>query len=308
MQEVSRKKLLEMASRKLRQDFDEIAASLPHAGVKGGEGEKLIRHFLNNHIPKRFAATSGFIIDRAENVSKQTDVIIYDALNCPVYRASEDASIIPNDNVAAVVEVKALLDKKRLEEAVNNIATAKRLVKSSGPPLMAAPHSADVSMVAPRSNEFSLSSTFGCVFAFKSAISLETLAQHLRSFTPGLGQHVDLVVVLDAGTIALFVKPPDEQYWGPSLFDGLGGSGTEGALLGYAIQKRGVDTLDAFLRFLLIHLTYFRHVVAHPGMDFISSAPLLGLVLMWAVSLEKDPSLRQQKAQQYIKDFMGKAK
>ncbi|WP_144370151.1 hypothetical protein [Myxococcus stipitatus] len=98
-----------------------------------------------------------------------------------------------------------------------------------------------------------------------------------------------------------------EQRWGPSLFDGFGGSGAEGTLLGYAIQERGEDRLDAFLRYLLIHLTYFRHVVSHPGMDFISSVPLSGMVLMGAISLEKDPVLRQQKTREYLKDFVEKS-
>jgi hypothetical protein len=40
-------------------------------------------------LPKRFDAGSGLIIDPNDNMSKQIDAIIYDALNCPVYRASE---------------------------------------------------------------------------------------------------------------------------------------------------------------------------------------------------------------------------
>jgi len=71
-------------------------------------------------LPKRFDAGSGLIIDPHDNLSKQTDVIIYDALNCPVYRASERAAIIPSDNVAAIVEVKSRIDKEKLREAFEN--------------------------------------------------------------------------------------------------------------------------------------------------------------------------------------------
>jgi hypothetical protein len=52
------------------------------------------------------SARAGFIIHHQDRISKQTDVVVYDALNCPVYRTSDYAGIFPADNVAAVVEVK----------------------------------------------------------------------------------------------------------------------------------------------------------------------------------------------------------
>jgi predicted dinucleotide-binding enzyme len=84
-------------------------------------------------LPKRFDVGSGFIIDGFDTVSKQTDVIVYDALNCPVYRASEDAAIFPSDNVAAVVEVKSRLDQEQLTSAFENILATKQLAKTLPP-------------------------------------------------------------------------------------------------------------------------------------------------------------------------------
>jgi hypothetical protein len=129
MSKVSRQTIFAQAARKLRQDFDELSV-VPHNGLKGNEAEKLVKVFLKEHLPKRFSVGSGFIIDRSDNVSKQTDVIIYDALNCPVYRASEDAAIFPSDNVAAVVEVKSCLDKKQLILSFENILATKQLAKT----------------------------------------------------------------------------------------------------------------------------------------------------------------------------------
>jgi len=131
---VTRQSIFEQAAKKLRQEFEDLS-SVPHAALEDHEAEKLVRQFLNGHLPKCFTAGAGFIIDRREQVSKQTDVVIYDAMNCPVYRASDDAAIIPNDNVAAVVEVKSRLDKERLEQAAENIASAKRLHKTNAPDL-----------------------------------------------------------------------------------------------------------------------------------------------------------------------------
>ncbi|MFY0581378.1 DUF6602 domain-containing protein [Cystobacter fuscus] len=292
MPTISRQAIFEQAARKLRQEFQELMGTVPHSGLKGSEAERLIRRFLNDHLPKRFHAGSGIIIDKFDNISRQTDVIVYDALNCPVYRASDEAAIIPNDNVAAIIEVKSRLDRTRLEEAAVNIAAAKKLAKAQAPDLPI----------------FSLSSTFGCVFAFESATSLEALAESLRemmlSSTP-LGEHIDLVVVLDKGLFGLHAKPRGQERWAPALFDGLGGANVEGTHLGLGVHPFGDKTLDGFLRLLLAHLTYFRGLVAQPGFQWSSlgGEKHFTLIHLAAITLEQDPVVRQQKLEQYLKEL-----
>ena len=102
MNKLTRQDIFEQAAKKLRQDFEALAV-IPHRGAKGGESERLVREFLNRHLPGRFKAGAGFVIDKVGNVSRQLDVVIYDAMNCPVYRWSEEAAIFPADNVAAVI-------------------------------------------------------------------------------------------------------------------------------------------------------------------------------------------------------------
>ena len=310
MTTITRQAIFEQAARKLRQEFEELSATLPHAGVKGAEGERLIRRFLDDHLPKRFATGSGFIIDREENISRQTDVIVYDALNCPVYRASAEAAIIPSDNVAAVVEVKARLDKERLLQAASNIAAAKRLRKSRDPqePDLATVgrfHSPRPNRtLPPKRSEFTLKSTYGCVFAFESAITLETMATHLREVTTGLGDHIDLIVVLDRGLICLMTKMRGSKQWGRTLFDGIGGDNVEGAHLGYGIYELGTSALDGFLRMLLSHLTFFRAVVGQSSIDWGGfGTSEIKLQYLTPITLERDPVRREQKLARYMKEF-----
>ena len=119
-------------------------------GRRGEEAEALVRAFLGGLLPRRFGVGEGFLIDAEDQVSKQTDVVIYDAFNSPVYRYAERGSIFPADNVASVVEVKSRLDGREFERGFENIKAAKSLRKhKSDPPLH--------------------SQTFGCVFAFESA-------------------------------------------------------------------------------------------------------------------------------------------
>src|SRR2546425_798666 len=97
--------LLRAAAKVLRADFQRIRQSIPHAGEKGRETEGLLIEFLNDHLPKRYSAPRGFVVDTDGGVSPQTDVIIYDRLDALTCKGGEENLIVPHDNVAAVVEV-----------------------------------------------------------------------------------------------------------------------------------------------------------------------------------------------------------
>jgi hypothetical protein len=286
MPKVTRQTIFAQAARKLRQDFEELSV-VPHRGLKGGEAEGLVKTFLREHLPKRFGVGSGFIIDGFDTVSRQTDVIIYDALNCPVYRASEDAAIFPSDNVAAVVEVKSRLDKDQLTHAFENILATKQLAKTAPPDL-------PILMT---------SQTIGCLFAFDSAISLDKISEHYYTLVQkyGVGFHIDIILVLDQGTVTLWSKPQGFPSWGVYFHEGTGGQTTEGMHIALAVEELGVSSLDAFLRFLLTHLTFFRGMVDHPGFNWSSNPSYTGTRLRHLVTIckEEDPELRRQKIERY---------
>lgn len=122
--------LISEAGNHLRHEFESIKNSNPHYAERGAEAEIILANFLNSHLPKRFAAGSGIVIDHQNNFSSQTDVIIYDAINSPVYRKGERVLILPNDNVASVIEVKSSLCKSQLEDAAQKIASVKKLTKA----------------------------------------------------------------------------------------------------------------------------------------------------------------------------------
>ena len=225
MVKVTRQTIFAQAARKLRQDFDELS-TIPHSGLKGNEAERLVKVFLKEHLPKRFSVGSGFIIDGYDTVSKQTDVIIYDALNCPVYRASEEAAIFPSDNVAAVVEVKSRLDKDQLISAFENIRATKQLAKTP-PPDLPIPITCQ---------------TVGCLFAFDSAISLDKISEHYYELVQkkyGVGHHIDIILLLDKGTVTLWSKPQGFPAWGTYYHEGTGGTLTEGMHIALAVEELG---------------------------------------------------------------------
>jgi hypothetical protein len=86
--------LLAAASRKLRADFNYRRETNPHPGEKGREFEDLIIEFLNHHLPKRFHASRGFVVDSIGRMTGHTDVILYDQLEALVFRSDADNLIV----------------------------------------------------------------------------------------------------------------------------------------------------------------------------------------------------------------------
>ena len=168
--DISVSDLFSQAGDHLRAEFENVKNSNPHYAESGAEVEIILKDFLNEHIPKRFAADSGLVIDVEDNISLQTDVIIYDAINSPVYRKGERVLILPNDNVAAVIEVKSRLNKRELEDAAKKISSVKKLKTT---PITGVDQPVTFS---PLVN----TKTMGVVFAYESSTSLETLANNLK--------------------------------------------------------------------------------------------------------------------------------
>ena len=288
MKQQTRKSIFESAARKLRADFGELV-SVPHAATKGAEAEKLFRDFLRAHLPKRFDVGAGFIIDPAEKISRQTDVIVFDALNCPPYRASEEAGIFPNDNVAAAIEVKSRLDKKELEDAFEKIAALKTLALTNVPQASKGPISTQ---------------TYGCIFAFESAISMEKISEHYFRLTHkhNLGRHPDLIGVLDKGVVTLAAKMRGMKEWATLLsMEGTGGAQGEGSHIGISCHEVGDQTLDYFLRLLITALANFRQWVFQPGFawDETPSKGQVSIRYLTSITLEKDPIKREKRFKEY---------
>lgn len=288
-EEVSRQSLFAKAAAKIRADFEALSL-VPHSGERGREAEAIVRDFLVGHLPKRFGVTSGFVIDARDTISKQMDVVVYDALNCPMYRPSENAAIIPSNNVAAVIEVKSKLDKAELEDCFDKIASVKALAKSRLPKGM------------PDINQ-----TMGVAFAFTGATSIETLFSNyieLLRDGGGLGRHPDIVVVLDQGIIGLAARIRGVPGWNPVFWEGAGGTATEGSHLCAGLQKLGRDTLDGFTRYLLAKLTLYPPLAGHPGFDWARTESKGEAILqyLFSITTESDPDLRERRLKSYAEE------
>lgn len=102
------------------------AGFVKHAGDKGENREHILREFLVNHLPKKYGVTKGEVITKSGQHSHSADIIIYDAVNCPVLY-SEKTSIVPVEGVYGVIEVKSSLSKAEFIGAARQIESFKRL-------------------------------------------------------------------------------------------------------------------------------------------------------------------------------------
>ncbi|HSY66706.1 MAG TPA: DUF6602 domain-containing protein [Terriglobales bacterium] len=185
--------LISKAAKKLRDDFEHIRETISHSGEKGGETEDKVREFLNGHMPKRFHATKGFVIDADNQMSDHQDVIIYDEQSSPVYKYDGANQIVSADAVAAIMEVKAVLNKSQLEEAFAKIEEVKRLKKR---PISEMDQKATASTLT-------TTGTLGIILGFGSDISLGKLAEHCVELNEKYetAYRPDIIVVLDVGVI-----------------------------------------------------------------------------------------------------------
>lgn len=257
------------AGRTLRREFDDIKATNPHFGESGAEAEIILRDFLNNHLPKRFAAETGIVIDEKNQISMQSDILVYDADNSPVYRKGGRVMILPSDNVASVIEVKSRLNKKELGDAAKKIASVKGLKKS-----LVNDMDQPVTM-----SHLLTTQSLGIVFAYESSTSLETLSKNLAEINSSYpsSQWIDMVVILDKGVIYYAVKTPfstNLSSWGgtdngefdiPPFYVEMG------------LSQLGELSLNKFFGTLMTHLMFYRkrsyvnldNIMGQPNFDFM---------------------------------------
>lgn len=106
---------------------------MDHPGELGRDREKVIRAFLKRHLPKRFIVSTGFVFDATGKVSEQIDVIIADALVCPVFKTAGGIRFFPCEAVVAAGQVKSSMTSESvMREALENLETVKELDRSAG--------------------------------------------------------------------------------------------------------------------------------------------------------------------------------
>lgn len=97
-----------------------------HALTKGEENEKVVYDFITSFLPKKYAISSGQLIDSHGSLSRQCDLIIFDKENHSDILLNERMKVIPLDICYATMEVKTSYDTKFLKEGLENITETRK--------------------------------------------------------------------------------------------------------------------------------------------------------------------------------------
>jgi len=198
-------KILEGVSKKMKADFDHISREIEHNLSKGKERERVVREFLATYLPHRFGLANGEILSTDGQVSSECDIIIYDAITCPVLK-KDDYQIIPVEAAYAVIEVKSNLTTSELLKSANNIAAIKRM-----PKVAFYQTKSDIKRTfSLYDGQWDYFPMLGFVFAYTS-IDLDTLSAELDQFNQTIPPEyrIDYVCVLESGGLIHVLPPPD---------------------------------------------------------------------------------------------------
>lgn len=105
-----------------------LAEGKPIQVSQGNVAEHSIRKWLSDFLPKKYGVASGYIVSQNLDDSaklRHYDVIIYDALNSPVFwiegEDTDRCLAIPSEYVLGVIEVKSSLTPKSSRDAIEKL-------------------------------------------------------------------------------------------------------------------------------------------------------------------------------------------
>lgn len=170
------------------------APVVTHPGDKGDNREEILRDFLREHLPAKYGVLKGQIISKDGEISHSADVIVYDAVNCPVLYQARTA-VVPVEGVYGIIEVKSRLSKTEIVDAMVKIADFKRM----------APRDLGVISTREYVTVHRPSRPFGIVFGFSLAgNTLDSLAKNYaeqHAVIHDINYFTNLVCVLGSGIL-----------------------------------------------------------------------------------------------------------
>lgn len=109
-----------------------IPANSGHALHKGTPREAFVREFLQHHLPSTLEIGTGELIDHASTADvprRQHDIVVFKR-NFPKLNFGGGISAFLAESVLATIEVKSVLDKTGLRQAMTSAQATKALTKS----------------------------------------------------------------------------------------------------------------------------------------------------------------------------------
>jgi hypothetical protein len=113
---------LRAASQRMRDDFGRRTTALEQRLDRGEAREGVVRGFLRDWLPKKYAVGNGEVIGPDGQRSRQMDIVVYDELNSPlIFRQADSPQVYPIESVYGVIQVKSRLTPSELTDSLHNV-------------------------------------------------------------------------------------------------------------------------------------------------------------------------------------------
>lgn len=170
-----------------------VGGLIEHGPTAGAATERHWIALFERYLPKRYRASSAFVIDSRGNRSRQIDIAIYDHFYSPLLFPQESAVHIPAESVYAVFEVKPSMSRPLVRDAASKIFSVRALHRTSATLI-----SAGKRCRAIRPNRI-----LGGLLAATSVWGEGTFAANITRCVAGHKGHeqLDLVCCLEHGTL-----------------------------------------------------------------------------------------------------------
>lgn len=189
------RKVFRRISNKMLEDF-EISAEINHQGSKGTYRQNSLKKFLaQGRLPSRYGIGTGEIVGPIQNVSRQSDLIIYDQLNGFSLIYDEETQVYPIECIAGVIEVKSTLNKKEFLKSLENIRSTKSLAPDE---------TTDKPLAGGWSMAYKRPAPFGAIFGYRlGGNSLSALVENLKEWEKDSPKKYwpNVIAVLNEGLI-----------------------------------------------------------------------------------------------------------
>jgi len=110
-----------------------VGGLIEHGPTAGAATERHWIALFERYLPKRYKASSAFVIDSRGNRSRQIDLAVYDHFYSPLLFPQESAVHIPAESVYAVFEVKPSMSRALVRDAAAKVASVRAFHRTSAP-------------------------------------------------------------------------------------------------------------------------------------------------------------------------------
>jgi len=181
-----------------------VGGLIEHGPTAGAATERHWIALFERYLPKRYKASSAFVIDSRGNRSRQIDIAIYDHFYSPLLFPQESSVHIPAESVYAVFEVKPSMSRPLVRDAAAKVASVRALHRTS----------AAVISAGKRCAAMRPSPILGGLLAATSVWGEETFAANIGRAVAECkkNEQLDLVCCLEHGTLEYpQVSRPEES-------------------------------------------------------------------------------------------------